>query len=477
MTLEAITRQDFRNKQQQKENIDTYLDGTPFNLDKDLFFSSIYDYLSNIAAVDLISTKNIDALVKTDLVFDKDKTKELNKFLKKQFLEKKIYTLAKKCAISGCSCLFMHPSFGLEKEKYCFTENVNIIRLTKINNVIKSAQLLVKFINGISTTPIFALVNVNENKYWTSFYKESEIKDNQVKEDAKAIQLKELEMWCENIDLASIIWEGLNSEHNLGFVPLFIMNFNEEYSPLIRNIENDMNELFSIAQKCYDEAHYMGSKVKDINASMSDADYTSEQIRKNQRLMASSCVLYGRDIIEETGEVQIDVITKQPIWQILNDAFKQKINFILRKIGISSDTDSKGTVQQSIGEIIRQNEYSYNNQNYRNLILQNFLQDMLEKVYKANWNDKDEILVISSQSLGMSEMEKLNYVIQAKTNNLMDEARAMSILSGKNYIESLELLELFQLNIQNEENENVDQEFESNEIPKEEIENQEEGEE
>ena len=471
-----INESDFERETIKPQNKSTYTDGTPIFLDREKFNSSIYDYLSNIAAVDLISTKNIDALVVENEKFSKEKTKEFNLFLKEQFLEKKIYLLTKTVALSGCACLFLHPTFNQSKYKYSLNPNCSIIRLVRINNEIKACEVLIKFIDGIATTPIYALARVDANKYETSFYSNNQIKDNKVKVNEKPIKKDELKIWFEDNDLANEIFDSLNKEHNLGFVPIFILSITEDMSPLIRNIENDMDELFSLATKMYDEAHFMGTKVKSINSGLSDNEFDNDESIRAQKIMASSSILHGNNLLDENGEPQMDVITKTPIWQMLNDAFKQKINFILKKIGISSDTDSKGTVQQSIGEVIRQNEYSYNNQNYRNLILQNFLQDMLSKVFKANFNSTDQVRVISSQSLGMSEMEKLNYVIMAKSNNLMDEARAMSVLSGKNYIESLELLELFNLNIENHNNEcNTENELNNeNEQPEQTENNQEE---
>ena len=447
----SVTEKDFNDnlvssKSTEKKN-EVYSDKTPIFLDREKFNESIFDYLSNIAAVDLISTKNIDALVVENDSFSKDKTKEFNLFLKEQFLEKKIYHLAKEVALSGASCLFLHPTFNKSQYKYSLNPNCSIIRLIRINNEIKACEVLVKFMDGIATTPFYALVRCDSNKYETTFYSHNQISNNKIKDKEKSIKKDELKIWFEDNDLANDVFDSLNQDHNLGFVPIFILSITEDMSPLIRNIDNDMHELFSIAGKMYDESHFMGTKVKSINSGLSDNDFDSDEAIRAQKIMASSSILHGNNLLDENGEPQMDVITKTPIWQMLNDAFKQKINFILKKIGISSDTDSKGTVQQSIGEVIRQNEYSYNNQNYRNLILQNFLQDMLSKVYQANFNKHDQVRVISSQSLGMSEMEKLNYVIMAKTNNLMDEARAMSVLSGKNYIESLELLELFNLNI------------------------------
>lgn len=464
-----ITQKDFQNETtSSNQKVDTYVNGTPIFLDRTKFNESIFDYLSNIAAVDLISTKNIDALVVESEKFSKDKSKEFNLFLKEQFLEKKIYQLAKDVALNGASCLFLHPTFNQSEYKYSLNPNCSILRLMRINNEIKACEVLVKFMDGIATTPIFALVRCDANKYETTFYSNNQIKGNKVKTNEKPIAKDELKIWFEDNDLANDIYNSLNQEHNLGFVPIFVLSITENMSPLIRNIDNDMDELFELASKMYDEAHFMGTKVKSINSGMSDNDFNNEESIRAQKIMASSSILHANNLLDENGEPQMDVITKTPIWQMLNDAFKQKINFILKKIGISSDTDSKGTVQQSIGEVIKQNEYSYNNQNYRNLILQNFLQDMLSKVYKANFNTTDEVRVISSQSLGMSEMEKLNYVIMAKTNNLMDEARAMSVLSGKNYIESLELLELFNLNFSPEQehdhNELASEQYQDNEL-------------
>lgn len=453
-----VNRNDFQNENQKQEVPKTYNDKTPIFLDREKFNASIFDYLSNIAAVDLISTKNIDALVSENEKFSKVKTKKFNKFLKDQFLEKKIYSLAKEVALSGIACLFLHPTFGFSDYKYSLSPHCSILKLTRINNEIKSCQLMVRFIDGINTTPIYALVECDGRSYKTQFYTNNNYdnENKKIKSDAKELNQNELSIWFESSELANDIYQALNQDHNLGFVPIFIFSMNENLQPLIRNIDNDMDELFSIASKCYDEAHFMGTKVKSVNSGMSKDDYDDNEAIRYQKIMASSSILHANNLFDENGEPQVDVITKSPIWQILHDAFKQKINFILKKIGISSDTDSKGTVQQSVGEIIRQNEYSYNNQNYRNLILQNFLQDMLSKIYRANFNDTDEVRVISSQSLGMSEMEKLNYVIQAKSNNLMDEPRAMSILSGKNYIESLELLELFNLSVESNKKDNND---------------------
>ncbi len=319
---------------------------------------------------------------------------------------------------------------------------------------------------GIAVGSVFAMVEATKTRYITRYFtmpsnykfdaeNDKDFSHKYIKNEASQKKIKELVESIQD-DRAALLVDYLNHDHNLGFVPLFPLYFNEGFQPIIRNIDNDLEELYTIAQKRYDEAHFMGSKVIQLNDSTGETDANNQKAIKNQKLLASRSVLVGTDSLDGDGsKVSISVDTKQPIYQMLNDAYKQKLNNILKSIGLSSDTDSKGTVQQSIGEIIRQNEYSYNNQNYRNAILQNYLQQLLEKFYIACFGESDKIVtVVSSQSLGMSEMEKLNYVINAKNNGVMDQATAISIITGKNYADSYTLAKLKDMkdNISNDNN-------------------------
>ncbi len=236
----------------------------------------------------------------------------------------------------------------------------------------------------------------------------------------------------------------MNKRHNLGFVPVICLFFNNEFIPTIRNYDQDLNELFIINQKMYDESNFMGSKVKWVNNGDIDSFNSKKELLKYVKVAASASGIYTNSpILDGVTQNDVDIITKVPIYEQLFNAFKQRLNLLLKKLGLSSDTDSKGTVQQSIGEIIKQNEFSYNFQNYRNLVLQNFLQELLSKFYQANFGElKSHVKVVSTQSLGLNELEKLNYVIQAKSNKLINQVRGVSILTGKNYIDSLALCEL-----------------------------------
>lgn len=442
-----------------------YENGTPIELDRATFDEAFLDYFSEIAAVDLISTKNIDVFISDEKYnFDKVQSFYFNDLIKQNFLEMKMKTLAKKVALSGIGALWFEPIFPpnatSKVKEYSLNSDVQIIQCKYINNEIQAASFLVNLVRGISVGNVYAMVYADKWKYQTSFYSlpsGTTWKDlkNESDKDKYFMTQEEVEKTLEEhqSDLianyenirAMIIY--LNQEHDLGFVPLFPLFFNEDYVPLIRNYQQDFDELFALAQKAYDEAQFLGTKVKWLNANPDESTENKKQLMKYRKILASSAGLFANnDFSNDNVQVAVDLVTKMPIWEPIFNSVKQKINFILKKIGISSDTDSKGSVQQSLGEIIRQNEFSYNQQNYRNVILQNYLRNLLRKFYFANTRDETKhVSVISTQSLGMSEMEKLNYVIMAKSNGLIDEARAISILNGTDYVDSMQLVEIQKL--------------------------------
>ncbi len=459
-----VTEEDFEREQKkaeqrlkEREAEETYDDGTPFDLNFDEFVRQHKDWFSNIAAVDLISTKNIDVFI-SDKKLNKDMTETLkfDRVLKKDKLEIKIFDLAKKVALSGMEALWFEPMFIQEKDgpKYSLSSQINIIQLKIVNNVVQGCTFLVNIVQGVAIGSVFAMVEATKDKFITRWFNmptnykldpkdAKEFSQKNLDKETTPEKIKELVESIQD-DRAALLVNYLNTDHNLGFVPVFPLYFNESYNPIIRNIDQDLLELFSIAQKRYDEAHLMGSKVIELNQASGETEANNQKVSKNMKLMASRSVLMGSDNMDyENARVNISVESKPPLYDPLNSAYKQKLNYILKTIGLSSDTDSKGTVQQSINEIIRQNEYSYNHQNYRNVILQNYLQNLLEKFYRACFGVDDKVVtVVSSQSLGMSEMEKLNYVINAKNNGVMDQATAISIITGKNYADSYALAKL-----------------------------------
>lgn len=465
---QIVTRQCFQKKQFNNDNLfsstknlvadEKYLNGTPIFLRQEEFELSLIDWLSNVAAVDLISTKNIDVFVSDEnWNLDEAKSFDFDKLLKENFLEQKIFDLAKKAAISGIAGIWFMPVFLKEwDKKYCLNSNVQIIQYKTVNNEPQSVKFLVNLVQGIAIGNVYALVYADKYEYKTRFYALSEEQDKNFdwKDENKLKQVEisilDIEKYMSSFRFSEELIPLLNKKHNLGFLPFFTLFFNENYVPLINTtlLKQDFDELFAIAQKNYDEAQMMGTKIKWLN----DGDINSLANRSDLMIMIKilgslAGVFCKGDFNSEQNNADVDVVTKPPIYLELSNAFKNKLNFILKKIGLSSDTDSKGTVQQSIGEIVKQNEFSYNNQNYRNIILQNFLQNMLEKFFIANFicSKNYKIKVLSTQSLGMSEMEKLNYVIMAKSNGLIDQARGISILTGKNYIDSLALMKIQKL--------------------------------
>ena len=438
---------------------ETYLSGAPIFLNQNEFEVSVIDWLSNVAAVDLISTKNIDVFV-SDLNWNLDEPKsfDFDALLKSNYLEQKIFDLAKKTSIAGIAGIWFMPVFNATLEKqYSLNSNINIIQYKTVNNEPQAVKFLVNLVKGIAIGNVYALVYANKTEYRTQYYAINDNLDNsnfdwKNEENLKEYEISylDLEKYLESFRFSKELIPLLNQKHDLGFLPFFTLFFNENYTPLIdvSLLRQDFNELFTIAQKIYDEANMMGTKIKWLN----DGDINSLASRSDLMVMLKvlgslAGVFCKGDFNNEQNNADVDIVTKPPVYMELFNAFKTKLNFILKKIGLSSDTDSKGTVQQSIGEIIRQNEFSYNNQNYRNIILQNFLQNMLEKFFQANFLNTNhyKVKVLSTQSLGMSEMEKLNYVIMAKSNGLIDQARGISILTGKNYIDSLALMKIQKL--------------------------------
>lgn len=444
-----------------------YFNGLNIFINQEQFQLSIIDWLTNIAAADLISTKNIDVLISdSSWNLDIHKTMTFDELLKNNYLEIKIFELAKKVAVTGIAGLWFMPRVETKfNNKFSLNADVQIIQFKQVNNETQAVKFLTNLVKGIAIGNVYAMVYADKWKYRTQYYAiNPELEDSiDWKDDTKISKYEysenEILESLNSLEYGGSFVKLLNQDHNLGFVPFFCLFFNEQFTPLINPgvLSQDFDELFAIATKMYDEANMMGTKIKWVN----DGDINNLSSKKELitmvKVLGSLAGIYAKgDFNSDNNNADVDLITKSSIYSDLMDAFKLKLNFILKKIGLSSDTDSKGTVQQSIGEIIKQNEFSYNNQNYRNLVLQNYLQTMLTNFFYANENIPDhaklvyKVKVLSTQSLGMSEMEKLNYVIMSKSNGLIDHARAISILTGKNYIDSWALAQLQELKESNE---------------------------
>lgn len=446
-------------------NNETFFEnGLPFFLNKEQFKNHMIDWISNIAAADLISTKNIDVFVRdTSFKLDRFKTEAYDQVLKNNYLELKIFEIAKKVSLTGIAGIWFMPRIPEQKDnKYSLNEDINIIQAQIINNELRKVRFLAKLNYGVAVGNIYAMVDADTEKYTTRFYNVpsgEDVQKLQKDEVLSKYEISEAEVLnkIDSLDNSKELIILMNKRHSLGFVPVICLFFNNEFIPTIRNYEQDLNELFIINQKMYDESNFMGSKVKWVNNGDIDSFSSKKELLKYVKVAASASGIYTNSpVLDGVTQNDVDIITKVPIYEQLFNAFKQRLNLLLKKLGLSSDTDSKGTVQQSIGEIIKQNEFSYNFQNYRNLVLQNFLQELLSKFYQANFGElKSHVKVVSTQSLGLNELEKLNYVIQAKSNNLINQVRGVSILTGKNYIDSLALCELQDL--KEDEDENVAQ--------------------
>lgn len=464
-----ITRNSHRNKLKESEQNsktlnelikdERYLNGLSIFIDQGLFQDNLIDWLSNVSAVDLISTKNIDVFVYDENGLVEDETISFDTILKKNLLEMKIYELAKRASINGIAGIWFMPNITNPFEKFSLNADVQIVQYKILNNEPQAVSFVANLVKGQAIGSIYAFIFLNHTRISTRFYSISDEDIDNVdwkneselsKYEISTLDFEKLLKDNQSLNFNSGMLPFLNYDHNLGFLPFCTLYFNENFIPVINTalFQQDFNELFAIATKMYDEANMMGTKIKWVNDGDINSMNSKHELLKMIKIMGSLAGVYTRgDFNSDNQNADVDIITKAPVYNDLFDAFKNKLNYILKKMGLSSDTDSKGTVQQSISEIIKQNQFSYNLQNYRNVILQNFLQDIIEKFYQANKtiNNHYKIKVLSTQSLGMSEMEKLNYVIMAKSNGLIDQARGIAILTGKNYIDSLQLAKLQKL--------------------------------
>lgn len=460
-SIPAFSERDFEKQRRTSAESDMdelYDDGTAVFLSQDEFIAQFIDWLSEMYALDLISTKNIDVLVyNSEMKYDVIESNIFDKFVKKNKLEIKLHDLCKKIARNGIGALWLEPDF-FEKGKYVLSSRIDLIQMRIINNEVQAASFLVNLSSGVAVGGIYAMVYADKTGFQSRFYniKSSDIKvDHLSSENAfkdahnKQEITKQRVIELLNNSTAEQMINYLTQDHNFGFVPVIPLYFNENYAPVIKLIKNDVMELYAICQKRYDEAHFMGTKVLDTNTSTGESLANNEQVRNNRRVMAANSVLVAINSMDsDNARANIALDVKTPIWSGLNDAYKGKLNDIFKKLGLSTDTDSKGTVQQTSAEILMQNQFSYNFQNYRNTILQSYIQELCEKLFIANNPNKVEkynIFASVSQSLGMSEMEKLQYVVLGLQNGIFDNARAISIISGKNYVDSKNLVQILDL--------------------------------
>ncbi len=461
--IPAYSERDFENERKgsaETEMFELYDDGTAVFLNQKEFCVQFSDWLSEMYALDLISTKNIDVMIYNaeSGKYNEVASLEFDKMIKKNKLEIKLHDLCKNISKAGVSALWLEPDF-FKKGKYVLSSKCQIIQMRIVNNEVQAASFLVDLSNGLAVGSIYAMVYADKNEFVSRFY-------NLNKNDLKLSDLKSEEAFKDkhnnkeihksdviamlNSEWANTMIDYLTQKHNFGFVPIIPLYFTESFAPVLKFLENDIMELYSIAQKRYDESHFMGTKVVDLNTSTGESIANNDQVKNNRRVMAANSVLIAINSLDsDNARANVSFDSKMPIWSALNDAYKGKLNDIFKKLGLSTDTDSKGTVQQSSTEILMQNQFSYNSQNYRNTILQSYVQEVCDKLFKANVSAEDyknyKVYASISQSLGMSEREKLEYVVLGVQNGIFDIAKANSIISGKNYVDSLTMVKILDL--------------------------------
>lgn len=442
----------------EKTNFDNnlYNDGTPFNLNFEEFKSSLLNYIANIAATDLISTKNIDVFIKDkNSELEIKKMNEFSECLKYNRFEIKMFDLVKSVPLTGFGGITIIPSLTNQKYKFTLLSNCSVIQQIYVANEMEKVKLMINPLFGITIAGLYLILEIDKTKYSTYAFQNIKSNDPEINSDDGDYNDPKKYKKLSNDDLKinfslsqkqiGFIVQKLNQNHGFDKIPFFPLFFNESLSPLITGIDQEILEMFSILQKRYDESHFMGSKVIEINTS-TDSNISKDNLANSQKSMASSAIVRRDSNVsfntDKNNNASVDFAVKSPIWEHLDSCYKSMLNNILKKLGLSTDTDSKGTVQQSKSEIVAQNAFSYNNQNFRNLVFQNFIQELIQEFYKANFDEQNSVFVVSTQSLGMTENEKMNYVVMGLKAGFFDRAKGFSILTGKNYIDSQNILDL-----------------------------------
>lgn len=228
-------------------------------------------------------------------------------------------------------------------------------------------------------------------------------------------------------------------------------NTPNEYSDLAY-ITNELEELCVLAQKKRDDINFSSVKVVDTGRISKDKDKSNNAeavAEMNAKKMAASSVVIA-DKMGLEGQQGATVINNVPSTSIYDNAIRTVLNTILKKTGGATDVDSKGTVQQSKGEVLMSQGDAFKADMWKANHRQNKLKELAVKNWKVHtellkitlpFADIEEAYAIVSQEEVLSEKELIENIKAARDQKLM-----LGNLIGFARYNGLSLVEAYKLN-------------------------------
>lgn len=227
-------------------------------------------------------------------------------------------------------------------------------------------------------------------------------------------------------------WEG-------NFEPFVYLKNNPSGTNDRSLVEGELDEIVLLTQKKRDDILYSSVKVvtsglKNNNKEKKGNNANFTALANAKKMAASSIV--QRDSTALEGNANSVIVNAIPNTDYYDRAIRTVLNTILKKTGGATDVDSKGTVQQSKGEILMSQGDEYKVSNWKKTNRQMKLKELFEKVKSTytqvikntkSFADIDSMFVFISQEEVLSEREQLENAKLAMelgmTNSLLIQAR------------------------------------------------------
>ncbi len=223
---------------------------------------------------------------------------------------------------------------------------------------------------------------------------------------------KEVKEQLQELNLGIEEWKG-------DFEPFVYLENNPDRKSDRNLIETELDDIVVQIQKKRDDILYssvkvVGSGLKTKNKSKEGFNATA-QAEKNAKKYAAGSVIV-RDTTALEGAASTVIANAIPNTDTYDRAIRTTLNTILKKTGGATDVDSKGTVQQSKGEVLMSQGDEYKVSNWKKTNRQNKIKDLLNKIMKTYtqilkntkpFSSVKNVFAFISQEEVLSEREQL----------------------------------------------------------------------
>lgn len=183
----------------------------------------------------------------------------------------------------------------------------------------------------------------------------------------------------EDLNLGVEEWKG-------DFEPFVYIKNNPDNKSDRNYVETELNDIVTQIQKKRDDINFSSVKVVSVglkNKNKSKEGFDADaQAEKNYKKMAASSVVL-RDTTSLEGTASSLISNAIPNTDAYDRAIRTSINTILKKTGGATDVDSKGTVQQSKGEVLMSQGDEYKVSNWKKTNRQVKIKELVTKLMKT----------------------------------------------------------------------------------------------